>query len=279
MASAVCALSYWDNFASAYSRLGPPLRPSPEDVRFVEGAIDGWRSANTQRKVRALLLGVTPEFAKIRLSEPCSLLAIDNSLPMIRFGWAGDVPNQRSAACGDWLRLPCRRESCDVALGDGSLNCLRYPDAYRAAAVSLRDVLRPGGIVLLRSYVRPEVGENAETVFEDLWRGAIPTFHQFKFRLLTSLQRSAREGVAVEDVYRYWQSRRVDVTALAVRCGWEQDVIDTIHYYRDTPTVHTFPTESELRSVLLEYFEEETTFVPTYYLGDRCPTLLLRRRA
>jgi SAM-dependent methyltransferase len=245
----------------------------------MEETVTAWAAGRRRTRFRALLLGVTPALAGMRWPEAASLLAIDNSLAMARGVWPGNVPGRSWAICGNWLALPRRNSSCDLVAGDGSMNCVRYPAGLRALAEEIRRVLREGGLFVVRAHARPETQEHPEAVFEEARRAVIPTFHQFKFRLLMALQRSAPEGISVDQVYRYWTALRASGWRPASRPGWEQADIDTIELYRDKRNIHTYPTLAEFRAVLHEYFTEVSVRVPSYDLGERCPILVLSPRA
>jgi hypothetical protein len=275
----VCSRSYWDDFAESFAALGPPLRPSSEDIRSFEDAVAKWTANHPYDWLRALLLGVTPELARMRWPDASSLIAVDNSLAMARAVWPGNVAKKRWAVCGDWLALPRPESSCHVVVGDGSINCLRFPDGFRALANKVRCTLSDDGILALRCYVRPAIQERPDEVFADIFRSTIPSFHHFKFRLLMAMQPSTEQGVAVNDVYKKWASGRIDEDSLIARTGWEKRAIRTIKFYRDKETVHTFPTLAELRSVLVEFFDEVSCSIPSYHLGDRCPLFVLKPKS
>ncbi len=80
------------------------------------------------------------------LEAGLNLVAVDNTLAMIRSVWAGNTPH-RSVLCGDWLRLPLRDACLDLALIDGGLPAISFPDAHRELAGELHRVLKPGGLV------------------------------------------------------------------------------------------------------------------------------------
>jgi SAM-dependent methyltransferase len=267
-------MSYWNSFAGSFRALGPPLRPSTEDIRSMEEAASAWAAGHPGQRLRALLLGVTPEIAGMRWPEPSSLMAVDNSVAMAKAVWPGNIPGRRWVVCGDWHALPREKLSCDIVVGDGSINCLPYPDGYRALAAGVHGVLRDDGFFVLRCYLRPELQESPEDVVERM--GEFPSFHHFKFCLLMAMQPGVREGIAVHRVHQFWASLEVEEEALAARAGWERPAIRTIEFYRGTNTVHTFPTLGELRAVLLEFFDEISLTRPYYPLGERCPTLVLK---
>jgi SAM-dependent methyltransferase len=207
-----------------------------------------------------------------------SLVAADNSMPMVRAVWPGNIPRSRAVVCANWPSLPLRESSCDLVAGDGSFSCLRYPSGFQALAAEIRRVLRDDGMLILRAYIQPRRPERAEDLVADLLRGAIPSFHWFKFRLLMALQESTERGVPVEEVYRYWASQNIDEAALIAQTGWDAAGIRMIELYRGTDTVHTFSTLAELREVLLEFFEEVAISTPSPVMADRCPILMARLR-
>jgi len=226
-----------------------------------------------------LLLGVTAGIANMRWPEESALIAVDNSFEMARTVWPGNIPSKRRAVCGDWLSLPQAHASCDVVIGDGSMNCVRYPDGFRALARSVRSILRPDGVLLLRSFVRLEDNDSIEQVFTDLLQCKFPTVNHFKFLLLMAMQRSTQEGIVVDDVYREWVRRKINKDELIAITGWEKQSIRSIEVYAGQDVVHTFPTVSELRSVLGEFFDEVSISTPSYFLGDRCPSFILAPRS
>ncbi len=270
------ASSFWSSLGRAYERSGPPLRPSLADIQLIESALEAWRGQHPSQPLRALLLGVTPGLAEMRWPEPSTLLGVDNSMPMVRGVWPGDVPGRRRAVCASWLALPVARGAIHIVAGDGSINCVRYPDGFRALAESVSGVLAQDGIVAIRCFVQPPVQETPEDVFADIPR--TPDFHYFKFRLLMSMQRDSRDGVAVDEVYRCWASHSVDRKLLNTRLGWEDEVIDTIELYKGKDTVHTFPTLLEVRSVFDTFFEETGCLFHSCPMGERCPVLVWRPR-
>jgi len=278
--TSVCTKSYWDHAAPSFSVLGPPLKPSPEDVQLVEKAVATWSSSHPGAPLRALLLGVTSEIANMRWPEASSLIAVDNSMLMARTIWPGNIPSRRRVVCANWLALPRPQASCDVVIGDGSMNCLRYPDGFRALAQSIRGVLRPEGVLLLRCFTQqPASRELPEQIFSDLLQGSIPTVNHFKFRLLMAMQSSTEQGIAVEDVYRKWVDANIEEESLLARTGWEKRALQSLELYRDQGVVHTFPTLTELRAVLGDFFDELSVSTPAYLLGERCPSFVFMTRA
>lgn len=270
--------TYWGGVGRAYAALGPPLRPSSADIAYMESAAANWSASHPRRPLRALLLGVTPQIAQMHWPRGTALIAADNSMPMVRAVWPGDVARKRAVVCANWPRLPLRASSCDLVAGDGSFSCLRYPGGFQSLAAEVRRVLRDDGMLILRAYIQPRQQERAEDLVAELRRGALPSFHWFKFRLLMALQQSTGRGVPVDEVYRYWASLNIDEAALSTQTGWDAPGIRMIELYRGTDTVHTFSTLAELREVLLEFFEEVAVQAPRGIMGDRRPILLARPR-
>jgi SAM-dependent methyltransferase len=244
----------------------------------MESAVRTWAAGQAAERVEALLLGVTPLIAGMQWPRATRLLAVDSSAAMLHAVWPGDIPRRRYGVCASWLDLPQSAHSSDVAIGDGSMNCLRYPDGFRRLCESVCRVLKTDGIFVLRCYVQPDSQEDPDTVFAGALTGTIPTFHQFKFRLLMALQASTQDGIKVDDVYRYWASRPHQKTDWPSRAGWSREDVETMDLYRGSSTVHTFPTQAEWHAALHEFFEEVSISTSPYYLAERCPTMVLRPR-
>lgn len=266
--------TYWDGFAEGYAQLGPPLTPAPEDAALALAAIAEWSASHPGRAPRAILLGVTPGMAQLQFPANSWLTAIDQSAPMTRWAWPGNVSGQRSVVRGNWLALPFQDRSCDLVLGDAAMNCLRFETSLPALATEVRRVLEPEGLFILRCFAHPPVKEDPAAVVRELHRH--PSFHHFKLRLMMALQPSAECGMPVHDVYRYWTRCDVDRASLAAQTGWSRESIDTIELHRGPNTVHTFPTLAEFQAVLSKFFSEISVSTPSYFLGESCPTLVLR---
>ena len=272
------AVPYWDSFASNFANLGPPLRPAQTEIRLMEEIIVEWAAVHGREKVDALLLGATPEIAAMRWPEKSLLMGVDCSLPMARQVWPGNIVGRRNMVCANWLAMPRKPSSCDIVVGDGSINCLNYPQDFRMLGEIVSGLLRDHGLLILRCYLQSRPRERPEAVYADALRGSISSFHAFKLRLLMALQPNAMQGVAVNDVYRHWVNRNIDPNKLPKAPGWRREAIETIQYYRDAPTVYAFPTLAELRSVLRRYFDEVSLLTASHDLADRCPVFVFRVR-
>src|SRR6478609_5998579 len=117
-------MNHWSRHARQWAQVGAPLRPSGEDVGFVEDEIAAWARAHG-RAPRALLLGVTPELATARWPDGTRLLAVDRQRAMIDALFARGPG--RDVVAGDWCALPRRAGSVDLVLADGCLSCLAFP--------------------------------------------------------------------------------------------------------------------------------------------------------
>jgi SAM-dependent methyltransferase len=268
---------FWNQVAAAYRRVGPPLRPSDEDAHNIEEAIR--LHADAQKPMRVLLLGATPRLADTRWPDGTMMVAVDVARGFLRDVWPGDIPGRRRAVQGDWRSLPVRDAVYDVAIGDGSLNTLQYPDGMRLAARSVQRALGPKGLLVLRVFVRPDDCESPEALVHDAIAGRVETFHHFRFLLLMAMQSSARQGVAVRDVYRFWQDLGARRASLPSRPGWSHEDLQAIEPYSESSAVHTFPTLSECREVLSDHFEPIAIRPASYVLGDRCPIIVWRSRS
>jgi SAM-dependent methyltransferase len=270
---------HWPLYARHWELLGPPLRPSPEDSAAVRAAVAAWRAEHPGARLRALVLGVTPELAVLPWPPETTVLAVDRAEAMIGALWAGagDVA-AATAVCGDWRALPCEDGTLDVVVGDGCFTTLGFPHDYRAVVNEVRRVLSPGGRLVMRFFVPPAVPEELQSIADDLHAGRIAGFHAFKWRLVTALHSRSPEGTTLGAIWDAWHAMCPDPAALSAKLGWSLDVITSIDAYRGTDTTYSFPTLEETRALVGESFTELSCHVPTYELGDRFPTLVWQVR-
>ena len=223
---------------------------------------------------RALVLGVTPEIVGMRWPAGTELLALDRSAGMIEHVW----PRKGLVARSDWLKLALPDASRDVVIGDNPFTRHRYPDGHRAMLASIRRVLAPRGLLVLRYFCRAETDETPGRVFGELREGKIGNFHIFKWRLAMALQASVAQGVAWGEVWDAWHAEVRDPEAVVKRLGWKPEVLRTIEVNRGSVDRVTFPRLSEIRQVLGETFDVLQSYVPGYEMGERCPILVSKPR-
>lgn len=268
--------SVWNSHAAQWSRLGPPLRPSPEDISAYEDVVGRWAAAHGPPRI--VLLGVTPEIVGMHMPEGAHLVAIDINQAMLDAFPPALLRPGSEAICADWRRLPLDGGSRDIVLGDGGFAMMGFPEGFRKLARELRRVLAENGVCAFRFYLRPETAESIEDLVADLRAGRIGSFHTFKFRAAMALQESAESGIAVSRVFKWWSHSGIEPDELTARYGWQPETIATINAYRDRRDVYNFPTLGELRDVLGDLFVETDCRFPGYELGDRCPLIELRPR-
>lgn len=261
----------WTNQSAQWDRVGPPLRPSREDHRLMEQIIHDVASKNGQ--IRALVLGVTPEMARLNWPNGTELLAVDKSQNMIDKVWPGYPNPGEGVLCANWLDLPLENKSRDLVVSDGPFGVLRYPHEYSGVLKQLHRILKPGGFFAFRIFVRPEKNENAADIYQAAMDKTIGNFHVFKLRLLMAMQPDSASGVRTGDVFDKWKKNGPGSKTLSETCGWPVEQVETIEAYRGQEDVYCFPTLAEIQDILdNSNFEILDITQPSYELGERCPT-------
>jgi SAM-dependent methyltransferase len=258
----------WPTIARLWEKLGPPLRPSPEDVEVVE------RVAGEADARRVLLLGVTPELATCAWPEGALVTAVDRSTEMIAHVWPSSRvrPGVRALA-GDWRALPLEDGSVDLVAGDGVFTVISYPADARLLIEELARVLGGRGRFVVRAFVPPASPESPDDVVRDLRAGRIRGFHAFKWRFLMSLVPPGSTRVKLGDAWEAWNGLVPDPAATVRALGWSEDVLATIDAYRGAPTAYEFPSVARIVEIASPRFVLRATHVQGYELGERCPTL------
>jgi SAM-dependent methyltransferase len=267
--------THWDDLARQWQHVGPPLRPSSQDIEFCATAIHAW--SRDKGAPRALILGVTPELYHLPWPDGTDLLAVDHTQAMIDEVWPGP---RHAAICAEWTTMPFETGSRDIVLCDGGLHMLTYPEVLRQFARTLHRILSAEGICVFRVFVPPQQRESASHVLRDLLEGRIPNISALKLRLWMALQESSAQGVELERVWDAVHRVAADLAQLALRIGWPVEHALALTTYRTSPIRYCLFSLDEARRVFCRdpaRFELVTVSVPTYALGDCCPTIVLRR--
>jgi SAM-dependent methyltransferase len=208
------------------------------------------------------------------------VVAVDHTRAMIQAVWPGPPG---SAVVGEWTDLPVGSASCHVALCDGGMHLLDHLDGQRALAESLARVVVPGGTFVTRLFVPPAEPERPEAVLDDLLAGGVANVNLLKMRLLMSLQADPVAGVELAAAWKALNRACPDYGELARRIGWRAEDLAAVDTYRDCPIRYHFVTVEDVRRLFCVEpgggFDLVSVDVPSYELGDRCPTVHLRRRA
>jgi len=267
---------HWVNLAKSWDLRKSPLRPAPEDIRIVENEVRRWYTSVQPGQIAAAVLGATPELARMSWPRAPRLLAIDKSQAMLRGVWPGAALGC-GTVCAEWTALPLADASLDLILGDGCFSAVTG-DKYRPFSRAMRRVIRGTGRVFMRYFLRPERSEPVSGIVADLWAGRIGNVHSFKWRLSMALHGTLAEGVRLDRIWDAWHEAVPEPERLAKNLDWPLPEILTMDDFRGVAARYTFPTLAEARAAVSGEFEEIACHYPSYELGERCPTLVLRPR-
>jgi hypothetical protein len=269
-------VAVWQRLSQQWDYVGPPFRPTPEDVGYASAVLSSTPNAEQPGALTSILLGVTPELAKV-LANTRSI-EVDHSIAMINWSWM-KFPRGHLATpvAGRWTSLPIRNDCIDLILGDGCNIQLEFPAAYQTWFREMARVLQPGGKVVLRVFVSPETPEHSDAVIDDLLHKRIGNSNALRMRLFMALQPSATRGVQVSDVSAFWTSAQIDEKFLITELAWPASAIGIFEVFKNMNLRYSFPTLAELKVVFSDHFIELDRYIPGYEIGSRCPTIVLQR--
>ena len=264
--------NHWEELAQLWEHVGSPLRPSEQDVAFYRrNAVE---LAKTHAPLDALIFGVTPELYLLPWPAGSHVRAVDRSEVMIRAIWPGPL---KAAQCAAWTALPVEDQSCDIVMCDGGLQLLDWPIGHQLLAHELERVIRPGGRLVVRMFVPPDLQESADDVLDELIAGKIPNLNILKIRLGMAMARGTPPVVRLRDVWDALNSVAPDLPSLAPQINWPIEHLQTINTYRDASTRYAFICFEQLCEIFCQsgVFAPLRVEYPAYLLGERCPTVTL----
>ena len=268
----------WEEISQRWHKIGRPQRPSRQDIELLQCLVAESVACTQRSNPRALMLGVTPEIATMRWPAGTRILALDASPGMIRNVWpAREVPGG-VAVLADWAAMPVRDAAYDLAVGDGFLTSLPYPDGFRAVVAELRRVLKDDAMFAMREFARPEEREPLGTVFADLREGRMVDLGAFIWRLAIAVHGDLESGCRRGDVWDAWHDHVPDPPGLMTSLGWPLEALGQLEPYRGNEGRMLFPTPDETRAVFLPDFDQVECLSPDSADADRYPTVVFRPR-
>ena len=233
---------HWSRMARLWQLVGPPLKPSAEDLAIFQDAIICWHAAHA-RAPRALILGVTPGLCQLRWPADTSLHALDGSRQMIEAVW----PGQPAAAIhGSWTAMPLATGSCDIVVCDGGFGLLPYPQGQKKLLRELHRVLTPGGIFVVRLFAPTGRTGTVEEVFANLHTGGIASLDALKLRLWGALHGDAYRGVRPQEVVAHILAAVGDFDRLADDFGWPLEHVRSLELHRQSTARYHLTEAAEL---------------------------------
>jgi SAM-dependent methyltransferase len=198
---------------------------------------------------------------------------------MVRNAWPRqELKRDGLGINGDWRQMPLADASIAMAIGDGSYSNVETIADYERLSAEVQRVLRPGGHLIVRLYVRPDRKEDPSAVIATLGAGT-DNFNAFKLRLMMAMAPEPHFEVRVADIFDVWTAHRLDYDRIASETGIPRDIIATIDNYEGSPARYNFPPMGFVLDHFSRYFDlVDTVHVTSYGLADRCPTLVLAKR-
>lgn len=219
----------WSNVSQLWNLLGPPLRPSRQDVQIISN-ITKKLFPDKSRQLKILILGVTPEFTEISLPNHSTFYAIDRSKEMIADVWNGDFCN---AVCCDWSNIPWLGNSFDLVLCDGGFQLLSFPDSILTVTKHIERILKPDSAFICRFFCKSIPPCTPYQVIESIENGHIASANELKLRLGSALQVDHIKGVAFDDIWKFFQSINRPHEKIANDLGCSIEELNTINLYKN----------------------------------------------
>ena len=268
-------LGHWPRIAYSWHLVGPPLRPSPEEIELFERGVS--RSAEGVANLRGLILGVTPELFLLGWPEGAVVRALDASKEMIEAIWPGP---KGSAVLGSWTSAPIADASQDIIVCDGGFGTLSHPQGQRDLLCEIRRILVPGGVFVVRLFAPAGLTGSLADIAADLDAGSIASLDALKLRLWGVLQENLAKGVRPRDVVAAIEAMAGGLDRLASSQGWSADHVATLKLHRNSNAVYHLTDASGLIRMAQELtgFEPLSVESPDTPFGDCCPVVSLRRR-
>ena len=265
----------WTQVSTYWDLLGPPLRPTDEDIMIITDGIQTWYRSH-EKSIRALILGVTPEYCNLNWPEGSDIRATDNNTGMIEHVWPGKKSQVKKAS---WTEMDWPKDYFNIAMCDGGLQLLDYPSSQEQLVNKLASIVKKEGIIVLRLFSLPRKQEKPAKVIQDLLSGRITSMNCLKIKLGTAMQDNSEEGVSLDAIWHYLHEQTGDWATLSKMLNWPLDHITAIDAYKGKSTRYHFMSLPDVTTLFCstKKFSLEKIVHPTYNMGEQCPILFFKK--
>jgi len=269
----------WAVSAQNWHQVKAPLRPAKGELSLITHYME--QLAESTGLEQALVMGTTPEYFHLPWPANTRVCAVDSSPAMLGKVWPGP-PN--TAIRGNWLDLPLAGCSQDMVLLDAGLCLLSWPDEQARVMHEIARVLKPGGVWIIRLLVLPRNPQTPEQVYQAVRDGSIENLSYLRVHLWMALQAQNGRAATNQDIWGGLKKAFGSWTALATLMNCHADYL-YLHRFAEIRLTQAWPvfefaTLEDYEKLLctpLTGFTCEARFHPEYAMGDRCPTLVLRK--
>ena len=269
----------WAYTTKTWDRITEPLKPGAADLAVICGQL--LLLAERFDRLNALVLGVTKDYLDLPWPTGSNIRGLDNASVMIRNHWSGE---SGTAVQGDWCQMPLQSESQHIVLLDAGLCLLGWPDEQKQVLEEVARILVPDGMFIVRLLVLPHETESMPAVVQAVRAGEITDLSLLRIRLWMAMQADGIFPVTNRQFWTLLASSFPDLDELAQFCS-----TDSAYLQEALSKLQAEPVRNFAFAALEDYvhmidsmdgqFSVTEKFIPEYHLGERCPTLVLRKNA
>lgn len=260
--------NHWQERSRNWGRIGPPKRPTPEVIGQVVDLVG--------KDTPVLVLGVTQGL----VDGFTNVLAVDREPAMIAKAQMGNGTTKRVERM-DWFDIP-GEDRFDAIVGDGSINMASYPYRITALLERMHQLLKPGGRLACRVFIRPEAPITLPLLMDIARTNPAPiSFDTWRTCLSHHLAQANGPNVPVREMKWCFDYHWPDRAALAAASGWDPELFSIVmDAYAGSEMFTAFPTKAELMRCVPSS-AREVALIPThgYDLCEQFPILTFTKEA
>ncbi len=262
-----------DKIAKVWKNLVAPIRPSKDDIKIYQKFVN---KIKNKKKIKALILGSTPELRDLALKDQFEVIFVDLSKEIANtMKKLMKQKGKERFIRANWLNIPLEDSQIDICMGDDVFTMVDW-NQWEKLLQEIKRLLIPEGHLLTKVFIYPKknIIKTPDKLYQDYKKGKITIGDYTELLGLNFYDKKTRR-VNMKFAFKIerglWKEKKFT--------DQEFKKINSKTKIGNRDFFLTYPNKNEWEKLLKKYFEIlDEDYPKDYWFGKISPIYFARAR-